>query len=159
MLNKLAGFISATFPVRIFVYNATSLVSILAETMCCNCHSVKATLWCTTCKTCYCSPCYKLIHSLPALATHVSIPVDQKSVVFNRCVEHPLEELRFWCNKYTCKKLVCCDCIILQHKGHSCTQMIDVAQEKTKEVRIEFYFRNSIRRYLYNLVTRMFCKN
>jgi len=38
--------------------------------------------------------------------------------------------------------------------------MIDVAQEKTKEVTIEFYLRNSIRRHLlYYLVARMVYKN
>ncbi len=119
--------------------NATSSVFLLAEIMCCNCNSGRATLWCTKCTTNYCSPCYQQVHSLPALTAHVSIPADQKLVVFNGCVEHPPEELRFWCNKDTCRKLVCRDCIILQHQGHSCTQMIDVAQEKTKEVRIEFY--------------------
>jgi hypothetical protein len=128
--------------------------------MCCNCNSGKATLWCPTCKTSYCSPCYQQVHSLPALKTHASIAVDQKPVVFNECVEHPSQELRFWCNKDTCRKLVCPDCILLQHQGHPCTQTIDVAQEKTKEVRIEFYFRNSIRRHLlYYLVARMVYKN
>jgi hypothetical protein len=159
MLDKLAGFISATFPVSVFVCNATSSVFLLAAIMCCNCNSGKATLWCTTCKTNYCSPCYQQVHSPPALKTHVSIAVDQKPVVFNECVEHPPEELKFWCNKDTCKKLICRDCIILQHEGHSRTRMIDAVQERTKEVRIEFYFRNSIKRYLYNLVTRMFYKN
>ncbi|CAF3640237.1 unnamed protein product [Rotaria sp. Silwood1] len=46
--------------------------------MCSNCDSLEATLWCKKCETGYCSPCYKSLHSAPALKTHVSVPIDQK---------------------------------------------------------------------------------
>ncbi|CAF4812511.1 unnamed protein product, partial [Rotaria sp. Silwood2] len=93
--------------------------------MCSNCGSLEAKLWCKKCETSYCSECYALVHAIPILKKHVSVPIDQKPVIFVRCEQHHDEQLQFWCN--ACTIPVCCYCITFKHQGHTWTPITDIA--------------------------------
>ncbi len=97
-------------------------------------------LWCRKCEANYCSKCYELVHEIPILKTHVSIPIDQKPIMPVPCNQHPDEKLKFWCS--TCLTLVCSDCMINQHQDHSCNGIENEALKRAKEVRIKFDFRD-----------------
>ncbi|CAF2124098.1 unnamed protein product [Rotaria magnacalcarata] len=107
-----------------------------SEIICLNCQSEEATLWCKKCDTSYCSVCFELAHSQPIWKTHAAIPIDDKPVVLVSCYEHPDEKLKFWCNE--CSTLVCRDCVIVNHQGHTCTIINDIAQEKANELEDSF---------------------
>ena len=117
------------------MFNKSVIISFstIEKMLCSNCNSMKTELWCRKCEANYCSSCYEIVHAPPILKTHVSIPIDQKPVTTVTCNQHPDEKLQFWCN--TCQVLVCSDCMLDQHQGHSCNGIEKEAVTKASEVR------------------------
>jgi hypothetical protein len=105
---------------------------------CSTCHSMETELWCRECDKSYCSPCYELVHTASILKTHVSIPIDQRRMMLVSCDQHPDGKRQFWCD--TCSTLVCPNCVIVQHQGHTCTGIEIEAPHKAKEVWFQFFF-------------------
>lgn len=112
--------------------------------LCSNCNTIKAELWCSKCEANYCSQCYEIVHAPPVLKTHVSIPIDQKPIPIGTCNQHPNEKLQCWC--HTCQALVCSDCMLDQHQGHSCNGIEEEALLKASEVRIESTLQDLVKR-------------
>ncbi|CAF3587921.1 unnamed protein product, partial [Rotaria socialis] len=125
--------------------------------MCSNCNSIQAKFWCKKCETNYCSQCYELDHGTSSLKIHISIPIDQRPVIFASCNQHPGEKLKFWCN--SCRILVCSECIILQHQSHAYNKIEIEASNKTKEQQDWFMKTKSILDQLMKYTTELMTVN
>ena len=99
-----------------------------------------ATAFCCNCCLFLCSSCQEDHQWWRETVSHELVSVGEKKTGMDSktkiprkpamCIEHPNEELKFYCD--TCQCLVCRDCIVIEHKEHSQSYSI-IAAEKEKE--------------------------
>ncbi|CAF3992518.1 unnamed protein product [Rotaria sordida] len=65
---------------------------------------------------------------------HQRLSIDEKLPEMMLCETHPKKELEYWC--YTCRKLICIDCLLFNHKDHRYASKDDVAKELETQIYI-----------------------
>ena len=93
---------------------------------------------CMECRQDLCSECLTAHGKWPALKNHTVFTMEELANPENQdktrekstCKKHENETLKYYCE--TCKKLVCIDCVLLEHnkEGHSYLSIEEVAEKK-----------------------------
>ena len=76
---------------------------------------------------------------------HQRLSIDERLPEMTPCETHPKKQLEYWC--YTCKKLICIDCLLFNHKDHTYALKDDVAKELETQVSFMSKCQNDIVRY------------
>lgn len=100
------------------------------STTCHFCEGNESIQLCLDCCLYICSTCIKVHEKIPDCCDHAVIPTEKlhdeiymKDVIHkkpSRCTKHLKEKLRFFCT--SCKTLVCRDCAVVSHQGHTCVE-------------------------------------
>ena len=148
-------------PTAFFVNRMEELFSVMKKAerkdsvTCESCRSqLPAADFCHDCSKYICTDCAKAHRQMWLLSSHSVVSIDslrstisknppEKLQVFSRevkCSKHKDEPLKLYC--HDCSKLVCRDCIVIDHKDHEYAFVIDAAplckaeiQEKSESVK------------------------
>jgi hypothetical protein len=107
------------------------------STTCSNCLSIKAEYICDKCQSDYCLECYQTIHAARALQHHRRTPINNKLSEILLCQIHQDEKLKYW--RHICKKPVCNDCLLHEHKNHTYILVNKAAQQLETKVSIRIF--------------------
>ena len=143
-----------TLPTAFFVNRMEELFAVMKKAerkdsvACESCRSqLPAVDFCHDCSKYICTDCAKAHKQMWLLSSHhvVSIdslrstiienPPEKLQVVYRevKCSKHKDEPLKLYC--YSCNKLVCRDCIVIDHKDHKFAFVIDAAPLCKAEIR------------------------
>jgi len=103
--------------------------------LCNNCQASTATLHCPMSCGDLCEPCSSQLHSMRALAGHVSsiVPLEQKPEPIQYCAEHPEEVRKIYC--VPCRSLICMFCKEFGlHHNHPIKLISQVAEENKHQL-------------------------
>ena len=106
----------------------------------CNvCPDIKATSFCEDCHEYMCTDCTSYHKRITATRNHVLMtgesfpailpPIGQNKQTFNfeKCPDHPLEEIKFYCQRH--KELCCVACNVSKHEQCSKSYIPDIAEQ------------------------------
>ena len=100
----------------------------------CDC-TQKADQYCEDCNVFLCAQCLPTEHPpIRVLATHsiISVTKHNPKLRTGKCRDHPKENFRYFCQN--CHSLLCRDCVILKHQGHTLLTIDDAAAQKRHEI-------------------------
>ena len=122
------------------VYSVMKKAEPKKEVMCENCSEQPSVAFCQQCHEYICEECVKAHKKIKRseLSSHAIVSIDSLRTSMTKseaklpvvaqelkCSKHKDEPLKLYC--HTCYKLVCRDCIIIDHKGHEYAFVVDVA--------------------------------
>jgi len=116
------------------VVRKSSLLNLTPTTPLCDC-SQKAEQYCEDCNVFLCAQCVPTEHPpIRVLATHAIVNVTKRNPKSRtgKCRDHPKENFRYFCQN--CHSLLCRDCVILKHQGHTLLTIDDAATQKRQEI-------------------------
>ena len=149
-----------SFPAAFFVNRMEDVYSVMKKAepkenvICENCSEQPSVSFCQQCSEYLCKECVKAHKRMCHSSTHVVVsidslcttiatgPTDSLPVVHRevKCSKHKEEPLKLYC--HDCHKLVCRDCILIDHKVHEYAFIVDAApqyklviKEKAKSVK------------------------
>ena len=120
------------------------------EINCQGCSKLPSVAFCQTCKEYICSECDKAHKNMHSFSSHVVVSIDSLRSPINKsaAAEHPIflaaskevkcskhedEPLKLYCSD--CSKLVCRDCIVIDHKDHRYAFVVDAAPKCREEIK------------------------
>ena len=121
------------------VYSVMKKAEPKEKVMCESCSEQPSVAFCQDCGEYICEECVKAHKKVRQVSSHVIVSIDslRTSMIKSeagrlpvvaqelKCSKHKDEPLKLYC--HTCYKLVCRDCIVIDHKGHEYAFVIDVA--------------------------------
>jgi len=120
----------------------------LKEMMCDVCdenqgRKTPATVYCTECRKNMCPQCLGCHQTFRFPTPHKVVEVDKQQQVDellsklpeNVCDKHPDKNIEFYC--FDCKLVACVACCITGHCGHKCSDVKQVAQEMSGQVKTD----------------------
>lgn len=110
----------------------------------CNfCQRDQIVAFCLECSIAICSTCQKGHSRLPGMKVHSVIRIERVTdpkymakiaiVKAPYCIKHEKEKFRYYCK--VCKKLVCRDCTVLEHRDHECIEAKMQAPETREDLK------------------------
>ena len=114
---------------------------------CENCQKILSESYCHNCSQYICAECVKAHKQLRFLSSHEIVSIDSLRSSFSKdapeklkitdrelkCSKHVDEPLKLYC--HDCHKLVCRDCIVIDHKDHRYAFVVDAAPHCKAEIK------------------------
>ena len=111
------------------------------EVTCENCSEQPSVAFCQNCGKYICEECVKAHKKFRQFSSHVIMSIDSLRTSMTKkevdrlpivaqelqCSKHKDEPLKLYC--HTCHKLICRDCIVIDHKGHEYAFVVDAAPQ------------------------------
>lgn len=104
--------------------------------VCDSCNKQKGVVYCYNCKFVLCSACQDMHKKFPATSQHKVKKYHERTVLKNAvkddmCSDHD-QDFAYFCQDCSC--LVCQECPVTTHKGHTLNQLKDIAAKTRKEL-------------------------
>ena len=132
-----------SFPTAFFFNHMEEVFSVMqkanqkANLKCENCSEMPSDSFCNDCKEYICAECVKAHKRLRKFSSHKIVSIELICSIFSKghhlpvvhhevtCTKHVYEPLMLYC--HDCHKLVCRDCIVIDHKDHKYAFVVDAA--------------------------------
>ena len=98
---------------------------------CGECEEANVVSFCENCQNYLCELCHQAHKRMASFKSHLVVPPDQAKMQPRaksfQCPKHPSESLTVYCIK--CKSVICRDCAIYDHNGHTFKPAMDVSDQ------------------------------
>ena len=142
-----------SFPTAFFVNRMEEVFSVMKKAQpkenvkCESCSRLPSTAFCQQCSEYICSECTKAHNTMRLFSSHEVVSIDSLRTTISKspagslpvvrqevkCSKHKDEPLKLYC--HDCQKLVCRDCILIDHKDHKYAFVVDAAPQCKSEIK------------------------
>lgn len=138
-----AHFVSESLETYWTMKKAQGASMVNSEIHCEMCDGEKAVEFCRQCEQFACSYCVGAHKKMKQFMGHQVIEIREltdprrstkkEAKLVPKCGRHKNEELKLYC--YTCTRLICRDCILIEHKDHNCKFVDEVAEDHREKLK------------------------